>query len=105
MAVAVVLAVVVLAALVGAAGAEQPTEATTFGADGVAASNLGTRPYPAELTEVTARPDGGFVVRQGDHLDSYLADGAPDPAAPPVVVPAGQDLPGGGRQELCARRA
>jgi uncharacterized delta-60 repeat protein len=102
-----VAAAVALAVIVAAAGAEDSTEATTFGADGVAGSNLGTLLYPAELTGVTARPDGGFVVRQGDHLDSYLADGAPDPAAPPVPVPVpvGRTFPAaGGKSYVLDRR-
>jgi hypothetical protein len=54
------------------------------------ASADGTHSQPAELTGLTSRPDGGLVVRQGNDLASYLADGAPDPEAPPIAVPAGR---------------
>lgn len=98
-----VAAVVALVVIAAAANAEDATEATTFGADGVAGASLGTLLYPAEMTGVTAGPDGGFVVRQGDHLDSYLASGAP--GAPPVSVPAGRTFPAaGGKSYVLDRR-
>lgn len=85
-----------LAALVAAAGAESATEATTFGADGVATASLGVNYARTSFTDLTARPDGGVVARRGAKLLSFLADGAPDPAAPPSPAPEGETFPATG---------
>jgi uncharacterized delta-60 repeat protein len=85
-----------LAVLVAAAGAESATEATTFGADGVASPSLGVNYARTSFTDVTARPDGGVVARRGPQLLSFLADGAPDPAAPPSPAPEGETFPAAG---------
>ena len=75
-----------LAAIVAVAVAEDVTEAGTFGKDGIATQSLGVHFNETQFSSVEARPDGGLVALRGDQLESYLASGAPDPAAPPHRV-------------------
>lgn len=75
-----------LAAIVAIAAAEDATEATTFGQDGVASQSLGIHFKETRLWSVGARSDGSLVTQRDDRVESYLANGAPDPAAPPQQV-------------------
>lgn len=77
----------VLAALVAAAAAEDVTEATTFGADGIATQSLGVHYEETEFRGLEARADGGLVAQRDRWVEAYLANGAPDQAAPPQRVP------------------
>lgn len=70
-------------AIVGAAAADEATEATTFGADGIATHSLGAHFAETHFWRVATRADGGLVAQRDDSVESYLPDGAPDPAAPP----------------------
>ena len=72
-----------LAAAVAVSVAADPTETSTFGADGIATNSLGVHFDESEFWRVTARPDGGLVAQRDDSVESYLPDGAPDPAQPP----------------------
>jgi len=79
---ALALAICGLASLAGIAGAE--TAATSaHGPSGVVAPSLGTHFQETSFSSVAAQPGGGLVAKRGEQLESYLADGAPDPAAPP----------------------
>jgi uncharacterized delta-60 repeat protein len=75
-----------LAAIVAVAVAEDATETSTFGRDGIASQSLGVHFEETQFSSVEARADGGLVAQRGDQLESYLADGAPDPAVPPQRV-------------------
>lgn len=84
-----------LAIVVAAATAEDTTETTTFGEDGIATQSLGPHFEETRFLSVEARPDGGIVAQRDDagpllrgvdQLESYLPNGAPDPAAPPRQV-------------------
>jgi uncharacterized delta-60 repeat protein len=89
--------VVVSAVLVGVAGAESSTEATTFGADGIATQSLGVHLERNGISSVSARPDGGLVVQRGSGVESFSADGSPEPGAgPPPSAPAGRTFPAAG---------
>lgn len=83
---ALAAAVCALAALAAFAVAEDGTEATTFGEDGIATQSLGVHFEETQFSDLEARPDGGLIAQRGDELESYLADGAPDPAVPPRQV-------------------
>jgi uncharacterized delta-60 repeat protein len=74
------------AAIVAAAVAEDATETSTFGRDGVASQSLGVHFEETQFSSVEARADGGLVAQRGEQLESYLANGAPDPAVPPQRV-------------------
>ena len=82
------VALVVAGALVAAAisTAAQSSEATTFGADGIALASLGSNYVETAFTRVTANADGSVVAERPGEVETFLADGAPDPAAPPVAV-------------------
>jgi uncharacterized delta-60 repeat protein len=81
------IAVACAVAAIGAvATAEDPTEAATFGQDGIASQSLGTHFEETRFSRVEARADGGLVAQRDDRVEAYLADGAPDPAAPPQRV-------------------
>ncbi len=79
---ATVLALVAALALVAGAAAEDTTETSTFGADGIAIQNLGTHFEKSQFTSVEARADGGIVAQRSNRLEAYLASGAPDSAFP-----------------------
>lgn len=76
-------ALCVLAATVAIAFAEDPSETTTFGKDGIAAPTLGFHFRETSFASVEARPDGGLIAQRGERLETYLPNGAPDPASPP----------------------
>jgi uncharacterized delta-60 repeat protein len=77
---ALLVALAAITALVGTAGAESESEATTFGADGVATQSLGVHLERTGVTGLVARPDDGLVAQQGSRLEAFLPSGAPDPA-------------------------
>jgi uncharacterized delta-60 repeat protein len=89
---ALLLALVAWVAVAARAGAEDASEATTFGADGVATQSLGTHLEGTEVSSVVARPDGGLLAQQGDHVEVFRADGSPDASFAPI--PTGRE--GGG---------
>jgi uncharacterized delta-60 repeat protein len=97
---ALLIALIVWATVGGTAGAEDATEAGTFGADGVATQSFGTHLEETGVSSVTARPDGGLVVQQGSRLESFSADGAPEPATPPPNAPEGRVFPAAGGKSL-----
>jgi uncharacterized delta-60 repeat protein len=72
--------------MVAVAAAEDTTETGTFGRDGIATQSLGVHFEETQFSDVEARPDGGLVALRGNQLESYLADGTPDPAFPPRRV-------------------
>jgi uncharacterized delta-60 repeat protein len=74
------------------AGAEDASEATTFGADGVATQSLGTHLEGTEVSSVVAKPDGSLLAQQADQVEAFLPDGSPDPSFTPI--PTGRE--GGG---------
>jgi uncharacterized delta-60 repeat protein len=76
-----------LTVIVAVATAEDATETTTFGEDGIASQSLGPHYEETGFSSVAARPDGGLIAQRGDQVESYLANGAPDPAVPPRTVP------------------
>jgi uncharacterized delta-60 repeat protein len=80
------LALVASVAVGGAARAEGPSEATTFGADGVATQSLGTHLETTEISSVVARPDGGLLAQQGDHVEAFLPNGSPDGSFAPIAT-------------------
>jgi uncharacterized delta-60 repeat protein len=82
LALALVVAACALAAIVAAAAAEDATETTTFGKDGIASQSLGFHLEETQFSSVMARADGGLVAQRDQQVESYLADGAPDPAGP-----------------------
>ncbi|HKZ14387.1 MAG TPA: hypothetical protein VJL81_11125 [Solirubrobacterales bacterium] len=85
-----------LAALVavGAAAAADPTESTIYGRDGVPAPSLGVHFEKTGFSRVYARADGSLVAQREagtapqpeGRVEYFLADGAPDPAAPPTKI-------------------
>jgi uncharacterized delta-60 repeat protein len=92
---------VALAAIAAGATAAEPTEATTFGADGIAAQTLGIHFAETAFTSVAARSGGGVVAQHGSEYESFLADGAPDPAPPPPPLAApGTVFPASGGRSL-----
>lgn len=78
------LALGALAALVGAARAETATMGALTPA-GIEAPSLGTHFRETGFGVIAARADGGVLARRGEslesYLESYLPNGAPDPAA------------------------
>jgi uncharacterized delta-60 repeat protein len=72
--------VCVQAAIVAGAGAENTTESSTFGSDGIASQSLGTHYEETEISNLQPRADGGLVLQRGRQVEAYLADGAPDAA-------------------------
>jgi uncharacterized delta-60 repeat protein len=70
--------------------AAESSETTTFGADGIALASLGPNYVETEISSVTSRADGNFVVQRSGELETFLPDGAPDPAAPPTALPKGR---------------
>lgn len=86
---ALLVALVAVGALTAAAmsNAAESSETTTFGADGIALASLGPNYVEAGIASVTVRADGSSVVERSGVLETFLPDGAPDPAAPPVAVP------------------
>ena len=76
--------------------AGEPTD--VLGQDGVVVPSLGDHFDETVFSEVQARPDGGVVARRDGRLESYRADGSPDPASPPREVHYDHEvfpLPGG----------
>jgi uncharacterized delta-60 repeat protein len=71
-----------LAVMVAIAAAEDTTPTSIFGKGGIATESLGTHFHETQFSSVEARPDGGIVAQRDRQLESYLANGAPDPAAP-----------------------
>ena len=87
--------------LVGAASADEATEARTFGADGVAGPILGIHYARIRPPGLVAHPDGGFTAVLGASVSSYLAGGAPDPSRPPLPAPGeGRVFPAGGAKSF-----
>jgi uncharacterized delta-60 repeat protein len=79
-----------LTALVAGAAADETTEATTFGTDGIASQSLGTHYEKIGFTSLIPRADGGLIaLQENGRIVSYLSDGAPDPAVPPTKVSGG----------------
>ncbi len=77
----------VVCVLVAAAAVATAEEATSiFGKDGIATPSLGIHFEETRFSSVEARPDGGIIAQRDGQLESYLTDGAPDPAAPPHRV-------------------
>jgi uncharacterized delta-60 repeat protein len=98
-ALALLAAVLALALAVGVATAADGTEATTFGKDGIASQTLGIHFFETSFSALSARADGGLEAQRGKRLESYLADGAPDPAVASRPVPYGRrvfPIAGGG---------
>jgi uncharacterized delta-60 repeat protein len=75
-----------LVGIVAVATAEDGTEASTFGKDGIATQSLGAHFEETQISSIEARPDGGLVAQRDDQVESYLANGAPNPASPPRRV-------------------
>jgi uncharacterized delta-60 repeat protein len=90
--VATLIALVAWVAVGAAAGAEDASEATTFGADGVATQSLGTHLEGTEISRVVAQPDGGLLAQQGDRVESFLPNGSPNTSFAPIPA----RLEGGG---------
>jgi uncharacterized delta-60 repeat protein len=88
---ALLIALVAAGALTAAAmsTAAKSSETTTFGADGVALASLGPTYLETEISSVKAGTDGTFVAERSGELETFLPDGAPDPAAPPTALPKG----------------
>lgn len=89
---ALLIALVVTGALAGVAttsAAAESSQATTFGVDGIALASLGPNYVETGISSVTARADGSFVAQRSGELETFLPDGAPDPAAPPIALPKG----------------
>jgi uncharacterized delta-60 repeat protein len=91
--VALLFALVAWAARGVPAGAEDATEATTFGADGVATQSLGTHMEATEVSTVVAEPDGGLLAQQGRRVMAFLPNGSSNTAFAPIKIEA---LEGGG---------
>jgi uncharacterized delta-60 repeat protein len=89
---ALLLALVAWMAVGAPAGAEDASEATTFGADGVATQSLGIHLEGTEVSNVVAQPDGGLLAQQGDHVEAFLPNGSPNTSFAPI--PTGSE-PGG----------
>ncbi|HEX4305604.1 MAG TPA: delta-60 repeat domain-containing protein [Solirubrobacterales bacterium] len=96
LAVALLAVVVASMGVVAVAGAESSTEATIFGADGIATQSLGVHLERNGISSVSARPDGGLVVQRSSGLESFSADGSPEPTAPPRNAPEGRSFPAAG---------
>jgi len=79
-------------AVVAVAAAADPTETSTFGKDGIARQSLGVHFEETQFSSVVARGDGGLVAQREDQVESFLADGAPDPAAPARQVSKYREL-------------
>ncbi|HWO84761.1 MAG TPA: hypothetical protein VNM38_13370, partial [Solirubrobacterales bacterium] len=58
-----------LVGVVAVATAEDATETTTFGRDGIATQSLGVHFEETGFSTVEARPDGGLVALRGDQLE------------------------------------
>jgi hypothetical protein len=92
-----------LVGIVAAATAEDTTETSSYGKDGIATQSLGVHYEETNFSTVEARPDGGLVALRGDQLESYRADGAPDPVSPPRrVSPSRRVFPLAGGKSLVA---
>jgi uncharacterized delta-60 repeat protein len=91
---ALLIALVLVGALTAAAisTAAESSETTTFGADGIALASLGPNYVETGISSVTARADGSFVAQRSGELETFLPDGAPDPAAPPTALPKGRTV-------------
>lgn len=86
-----------LTAIAGAAAAADSTETSIFGSDGIATQSLGMHFLETGFSSVEALPGGGLVaVRRhqfgNEQLESFLANGAPDPGAPPRRVSASRKI-------------
>jgi uncharacterized delta-60 repeat protein len=84
LALALIAATCVLAAF---AAADDTTETTTYGKDGIATESLGLHFEETGFSSVVVRPDGGLVAQRDVQVESYLANGSPDPAVPPRQLP------------------
>jgi uncharacterized delta-60 repeat protein len=85
-AVALLLALVAWMAVGAPAGAEDASEATTFGADGVATQSLGIHLETTKISSVVAKPDGGLLAQQANRVEAFLPDGSPDPSFAPIAT-------------------
>ena len=98
---ALLITLFALLAIMAAARAADSTEARTFGADGIATQPLGVHYKQTSFWDVTERPDGGLIATRGDHVETLLPDGSPDPAAPPRKLNSSGDVfPVGGGKHL-----
>jgi uncharacterized delta-60 repeat protein len=97
-------ALVLTYALIAAASiatAAEPGGTTPYGPDGIAHVGLGDHYLETAFTKVTARADGGLVAERKGEIETFLPDGALDPAAPPVAVPKGRTVfPGAAGKSL-----
>ncbi len=92
-----------LAAMTAVAVAGGAAETSTFGKGGIATQSLGIHYRETQFSSVEARLDGGLVAQRDDQLESYLANGAPDPAAPAhQVSPYRKVFPLAGGKSLVA---
>lgn len=78
---AAVCALATIAAVAVAAGSDGSE------ASGTPTESLGLHYWETGFGALAPRPDGGFVVERKDQLETFLADGAPDPAAPLRQLP------------------
>jgi uncharacterized delta-60 repeat protein len=76
-----------------AATAENANEPSIFSKGGIATESLGIHfEETGGFSNIEARSDGGVVAQLGSRLKSYLANGQPDPAAPPTEVSASRKV-------------
>lgn len=93
------LTLVAVIASICTAMADDSTEAGTFGTDGLATQILGVHYEGTSITGLTELPGGDIVALQrtkpyGDqYLNTYSADGTPDPSAPRAPGPEGRIFP------------
>jgi uncharacterized delta-60 repeat protein len=81
-----------LAAIISSAVAEDETEATTFGKDGIATQGLGLHYKETGFSNLGVRADGGLVAQQDNQVEYFLVDGKPDPAVPPQHVSTDREV-------------
>ncbi|HEU5106841.1 MAG TPA: hypothetical protein VFU11_13505, partial [Solirubrobacterales bacterium] len=81
-----------LAAIIAIAVAEDETEATSFGKDGIASQGLGLHYEETGFSNLGVRADGGLVAQQDNQVKYFLADGKPDPAVPPQRVSTDREV-------------
>jgi uncharacterized delta-60 repeat protein len=62
--------------------------AETSPAGTIATQSLGVHYERTGFASLIARADGGLVALQGDRIETFLADGAPDPNAAPGQAPS-----------------
>lgn len=83
---------VLAAAIFGAPPAHAAAPTGVLGQSEVVVPSLGDHYEETAFSRIEARPDGGVIAERGDQLESYLADGSPDPAAPPTSVPSNREV-------------